>query len=248
MLIGLCSLKSSPGVTTATLALAGCWPLDSPAPTVIELDARGGDVAWRFGLGTDPGLRSLAAAARLKPEADLLADHAALVGSARVAVVVAPPERAPARHAVDALAPLLDVLREKPTPVLLDLGEVDPQDSATQRLLGGLAQLVVVARPVPEQISRLQAAAPLLHSLNPEAVALLVGDIDEREVAGLLDLPTIGALPVICAEASGARRLFGWQSRRRFGAATVAVARKLADRCSSLESESSSARVAEVPA
>lgn len=65
MLIGLCSLKSSPGVTTTAIALAAAWPVNAPRPTIIEADAHGGDIAVRFYVAEDPGLQSLAAASRL---------------------------------------------------------------------------------------------------------------------------------------------------------------------------------------
>jgi hypothetical protein len=118
VLIGLCSLKSSPGVTTTALALAECWPASSLAPTVVELDVRGGDIAWRYGLTADPGLRSLAAASRLRPDPSVLAAHAQPVGGLAVRTVIAPVEPDAARQAVMALTPLLDALRDVPEPVL----------------------------------------------------------------------------------------------------------------------------------
>src|SRR4051794_21000932 len=59
--VALASLKHSPGVTTAALALATAAGDDAVA---VEADASGGDVAARAGLAMEPGLLTLAAAAR----------------------------------------------------------------------------------------------------------------------------------------------------------------------------------------
>ena len=66
--IAVCSTKHSPGATTLSLALVTAWAsatssADAP-PVLIEADPAGGDLAARLGLGFDPGLVSLAAAAR----------------------------------------------------------------------------------------------------------------------------------------------------------------------------------------
>src|SRR4051812_29041479 len=45
VLVALCSDKGSPGTTTASVALASCWP--SPA-AVVEADPYGGDLAIRI--------------------------------------------------------------------------------------------------------------------------------------------------------------------------------------------------------
>lgn len=227
MLVGMCSLKSSPGVTTTALTLAGAWPSGGARPTVVELDSRGGDVAWRFGLAADPGLRSLAVAARVRPVPELLAAHAQSVGAAGVPVVAAPVGRDAARHAVASLVALLDVLVRVPEPVLVDLGEVDAKDPGTRSLLAGMATLVVVARAVPEQIARLQAATEDLLRVHPRVSAVLVGDIEHREVAGMLALPVAGVLPVINPDAGPLARLIGARSRKLFQGAAMRLAAEL---------------------
>lgn len=227
MLVGLCSLKSSPGVTTTALTLAGAWPSGGARPTVVELDSRGGDVAWRFGLAANPGLRSLAVAARVHPVPELLAAHAQPVGTAMVPVVVAPLARDAARHAAASLTELLDVLVKAPEPVLVDLGEIDAKDPDTRSLLAGVATLVVVARAVPEQIARLQAATEDLLRVHPGVSAVLVGDIEHREAAGMLAVPVAGVLPVINPDAGPLARLIGMRSRKLFQAAAMRLATEL---------------------
>jgi hypothetical protein len=224
VLVGLCSLKSSPGVTTTALTLAGAWPSGGARPTVLELDVRGGDVAWRFGLAADPGLQSLAVAARVRPMPELLAAHAQPVGAAEVRVVAAPVERDAARHAAASLKALLDVLGNVPEPVLVDLGEVDLKDADARSVLAGAAALLVVARAVPEQVARLQAATRDLLSVQPQVKAVLVGDIEYREAAGMLALPVAGVLPLINPDASPLAGLLGLRSRRSFEVAAMRLA------------------------
>jgi MinD-like ATPase involved in chromosome partitioning or flagellar assembly len=78
--IAVCSAKHSPGATTFALALVTAWAstsdrADSP-PVLVEADPSGGDLAARLGLAADPGLVSMAAAAR-HPTSDIdLVGHA----------------------------------------------------------------------------------------------------------------------------------------------------------------------------
>ena len=48
-LVALCSLKGSPGVTTAALGLAAGWP-SAEQPVVVECDPAGGDLLGRYRL------------------------------------------------------------------------------------------------------------------------------------------------------------------------------------------------------
>lgn len=227
MLVGLFSLKSSPGVTTTALTLAGAWPAGASRPTVVELDGRGGDVAWRFGLAADPGLRSLAVASRVRPAPELLDAHSQLVGAARVPVVAAPVEGNAAWNAAMSLSPLFDVLSKAPEPVLVDFGAVDLKDPDMRSFLARVAAPVVVARAVPEQIARLQSAAEDLRSVHYQIKAVLIGDVDSREAAGMLNLPVAGVLPLVNPDAGPLARLTGLRSRGLFEAAAMRLATEL---------------------
>jgi hypothetical protein len=196
-------------------------------PTVVELDARGGDVAWRYGLTADPGLRSLAAASRLRPDASLLAGHARPVGGSAVPTLTAPVEPDAARQAVAALMPLLDTLRTLPDPVLLDLGAVDPKDPGAVDLLADLSALLVVARTVPEQVARLNAAAPELQRVCRDVKGLFIGNVGEPEVAAQSALPVAGVLPLIDPDAGLAARLMRRRRNKAFGAVAVRLAAEL---------------------
>ena len=69
-LITICSAKHSPGVTTLGQALA----LQTGA-LFIEADPAGGDLAARWGVPTDPGMLTLAAASRRGVSRDLIDRH-----------------------------------------------------------------------------------------------------------------------------------------------------------------------------
>src|SRR5438034_42998 len=56
------SVKGAPGATTVGLGLAALWP--QPGVVLVEADPAGGVLAARFGYACEPGLPSLAAAAR----------------------------------------------------------------------------------------------------------------------------------------------------------------------------------------
>ena len=228
MLIGLCSLKSSPGVTTTAIALAAAWPLTAPKPTIIELDAHGGDIAVRFHVAEDPGLRSLAAASRLKPDAALLHVHCRQLGPAAIPIVTAPHEAEQARRAVTALTGLLDLLRETPDPVLLDLGQIDPKQPGTTDLLTRCAVVLIVSRSAPDQVQRVQSAAHDLLAANKSTRIILIGGGKPREIHSLTGLPVAATMPSIAVSGSFLTRWSEWRARQAFGAQADALASELA--------------------
>ena len=220
MLIGLCSLKSSPGVTTTAIALAAAWPVAAPRPTIIELDAHGGDIAVRFHVAEDPGLRSLAAASRLKPEVAQLNAHTRQLGPAALPMVTAPHEAEQAQRAVTALTRLLHQLRETPEPVLLDLGQIDPKDPDTAELLADCAAVLVISRSAPDQVQRVRSAAPDLLTANHDTKVVLIGGGKSAEIHNLTGLPVAAVMTSIATSGSiltcwrerRARRTFGMQA------------------------------------
>lgn len=85
--IALCSLKGSPGATTAALALATSTTLRADT-LLVEADPAGGDLAARLGFPSEPGLASLAAAGRRELDARLVEQHRQQV--AGIDIVAAP--------------------------------------------------------------------------------------------------------------------------------------------------------------
>src|SRR5207245_3793738 len=99
------SAKHAPGTTIAALALATSWS-EEGAALVAELDTAGGDLAARQGLPLDPGVVSLAAAAR-RGSADLeLSAHTQRLGCG-VEALLGPTAPNQARAAIAALMPCI---------------------------------------------------------------------------------------------------------------------------------------------
>jgi hypothetical protein len=201
MLIAVCSVKGSPGVTTLAVALAAQWPqAESTRRLIAEVDPAGGDLAMRFGLSVAPGLVSLAAAARRTHDPAVVWEHTqALPGGARV--LVAPPGGAHARAALHTLTtapdgPLLHaVAREPGVVVLADCGRVDP-GSPAEAIARRADALVLVTGTQGEDLAHTAARLGELARWTPRPGLLLTRDgyptVDvERE----LGVPTMGRLP-----------------------------------------------------
>lgn len=215
-------------------ALSAAWPGGDARPTVIEADRSGGDAALRFGLTPDPGLRSLAAAARSSADTSLLAAHTRTVGPGAVPVVTAPELAEPAGSAVWALMPLLERLAESEEPVLLDLGLVCASDRETMQLLELCEVLLLVARPDAAQLGRARASG-WLREQRFGVRAVLVGEADTDEVEKLIGVPVAGVLPLLPPAGSLEAKVSGRSAARRFNQAAsvlaTSVAKLAADRC-----------------
>lgn len=212
MLVGLCSVKGSPGVTTTALALAARWP--GAEPVLLEADPAGGDLGVRFGLPSAPGLVSLAAASRRTRDPALFAEHCQVLPGG-LAVVVGPLGAAQARAALEILGTrglgLLRTVAADPTSlVLVDAGRVDLASPAVA-LLRGATAVLVLARPRAEDLSHAATllAAVLTWTRYPGLV--LVGPGYPRvEVERELGIPVMATLPddprsgqVLCGRAGG---------------------------------------------
>lgn len=65
MIVSLCSVRGSPGVTSWALLLAAAWPAEYEVERVVlEADCDGGILGARYGFGVDPGVVSLIATLR----------------------------------------------------------------------------------------------------------------------------------------------------------------------------------------
>ncbi|GLY68751.1 carbon monoxide dehydrogenase maturation protein [Amycolatopsis taiwanensis] len=201
MLIALCSMKGSPGVTSLAVALAAQWPhADSTRRLVAEVDPSGGDLAMRFGLPATPGLVSLAAAARRARGAAVVWEHTQILPGG-AGVLVAPPGGLHARAALHALisapdGPLLHTLAREPGVVVLaDCGRVDsgtPAEAISRRA----DALVLVTGTQADELSHTAARLSELARWTPRPGLLLTGDgYSTAEVERELGVPAIGRLP-----------------------------------------------------
>lgn len=228
MLVAVCSLKGSPGVSTFCVALAARWP--APARCVlVECDPSGGDVATRFGLASSPGLVSLAAAARRSSDPGLLWQHTqALPGG--LAVVVAPPG---ADHALAALAALASggggdagVLSTAATDavVITDCGRVDPT-SVVVPIVGSADVMLLLSRAGADDLAHLASRLTAVARWSPRPALLLVGEgYSSAEVSRELGVPVMGRIP---EDPRGAAVLRG-RYRGRGGPSRTALGRSAA--------------------
>ena len=110
MIVSLCSVRGSPGVTSWSLLLAAAWPGEYAAERVVlEADCDGGVLGARYGFGVDPGVVSLIAALRrADSHAVDVSVHARRVNaglSADDAPLAVPPRCAPTPAARDPRSP-----------------------------------------------------------------------------------------------------------------------------------------------
>jgi hypothetical protein len=207
MLVAVVSVKGSPGVTRLAMALTALWPGET-FPVLVECDAAGGTLAARFGLAAAPSLTSLAAAAFRAPEAGLLAGHVQhLPGGLPLIVGPADPGQVRAA-AADLAAPdgLLDLTRRDASRVAVaDCGRLDVcAISPAVRVAG---EVLLLARPVPEEVGLLDAAVKALRSAGCRTRLVLRGEgYDAKELSGVLGVEVAGVLPEVRASGIFTRR------------------------------------------
>lgn len=197
-LVAMAAAKAAPGVTTSAVALAGVWPADHGRQVLLaECDPGGGDLAARFGLAAEPGLVSLAAAARRELGAAMVAEHAqTLPGGLRVLLGPAGAEQAVAALSMLASGAVATLDRLDEIDVVADLGRLDPGSPALP-LARAASLLLLVVRP---RLAELQHLAHLVAWLRQQCRALglvLVGSgpYPADEIAGALGAEVVGALP-----------------------------------------------------
>jgi hypothetical protein len=218
MLVAVCSLKGSPGVTTWSLALAARWP--APAhPVLAECDPSGGSVAARFGLMPAPGLVSLTAAARRDTADGLLWSHTQPLPGG-LPVVVAPPGADYARAALGTLAEArpqsISVLRAAATSpgavVIADCGRLDSTSPAVP-IARDADRLLLLIRSRADELAHLAAGLAMVDLWAMRPGLLLVGPgYSAAEVSRELGIPVLGHVP---HDERGARALTGAPGQRR---------------------------------
>ncbi|MEV8609532.1 carbon monoxide dehydrogenase maturation protein [Amycolatopsis sp. NPDC051373] len=237
MLVALCSVKGSPGVTTLAVALARHWPnAESTRRLVVEVDPSGGDLAARCGVPATPGLVSLAAVARRTADPAVVWEHTyPLPGGARM--LVAPPGGVHARAAMHTLAMasggaiLRGVARDPWAVVLADCGRVDP-GSPAEALARGADVLLLLTRVGAEDLAHAAARLGELARWTPRPGLVLVGEgYPTVDVERDLGVPAIGRIPHDPAAAT----ILSGPSRLRRGAGALdrqaaVLARALATR------------------
>ena len=192
-MIAIGSAKSW-GTTTAAMALAAVWPSDRRL-LLAEFDPAGGDLAARFGLPGEPGLVSLAAAARRRlTEAEVWEHTQSLPGG--LAVLVGPPSAEQSHAAIKAVAGrFVAVLGEADADVFVDCGRLGPGTPVLE-VAHQAALAVLVARPTVEEVTHLRARVEALRPAPAEVVVVLVGErpYPAAQVAAAVGAEVVGVL------------------------------------------------------
>lgn len=217
-LVALCSLKGSPGVTTAALALAAGWPAGH-RPVLVECDPAGGDLLARFRLALSPGLVTLAAAARRTQRSTEIREHIQRLPGG-LPVVVGPAGAEQARAVLRQLAnSSTDTLRraanDSDAVMVVDCGRADP-DSPALQVVSAADVLLVVARAHDDALSHVSARWDEVSRWAPAVCLLLIGDGHAtHEIEQALRLDVLGRVP---EDRRGAALLGGRTGPRRASA------------------------------
>lgn len=233
MLLAVCSLKGSPGVTTTCLALAARWPAPR-APLVVEADPGGGDLLARFRLRTRPSLVTLAAAVRHQADPGVVWRHAHHL-PAGLAVVIGPVGPGQARAALRELTSpgnpgvLRRAADQSGAVVIADCGRVDA-DSPVLPLIRAADAMLLVAHARDDALAHVADTVHQASRWNRHPGFVLVGDgYTTAEVTRALRIGVVGRIP---QDPKGAAVLCGRSGvsphRSRIGHAAARLVRDLA--------------------
>lgn len=178
MLVGVASLRGSPGVTTLAVALAALWP-DNAAGLendrlVIELDVDGGTLAPRYNLDPDDqkGLMGLVAASRHSVDPSFVSTYSQQLPMG-VPAIVAPTTPVEAVRVLKGfahrVADIGDALPEVTT--VCDLGRLRGDALGTQ-MAAAMDLIVLVTQRRFDLLEPLHRRVAELVSLAPVAVVL----------------------------------------------------------------------------
>jgi len=181
------------GVTTLALALAATWPSGRQV-LLAELDPAGGTLAAASGWPPEPGLVSLAAAARRGSDPELVWEHCHELADG-TPVLAGPGSADQARSALGMLTGLLSRLGELAADVLVDCGRL--AGASPNPVLSGADHVVLAARP---RLADLHALASYLETnpilrQDPRLVLLGDGPYPDQEVAEALGVEVAARLP-----------------------------------------------------
>jgi hypothetical protein len=212
--LAVCSVKQSPGATTAALAACAAWAGTSgDAPVLVELDPAGGDLAARLGVPFDPGLASLAAAARHPGLPVTLADHARPLPCGGTAVL-APTAFEQAASATTTLAARLPVAVEATGGrAVFDCGRWYPGSPATGALGASDLTLVVLHADVGG-IDHVRARVGVLREASRERLLLALTAGSPYRSVEVERATGVGVLGVIPRDDRGVTALLGAVQRR----------------------------------
>lgn len=210
-LIALASVKGSPGVTTAAIALAASWPEGRPV-LLVEADPFGGDLAPRYATAPTGGLASLFAAARRTLDSEDVWDHVdCLPGGLPVLFGLSGMHQAVANERAWPI--VAEALRSLEADVVVDVGRLLPNlAGGVRELLDRADALLVLCQSSLEAIVHLSEALPGLAAELRGRRLLVVptgaGQFSTAEIGRTLQVEVLPSVPhdSAAAEALGHRR------------------------------------------
>ena len=225
----------SPGATTTAAVLAAAAVAQGGRPLLVEFDPSGGTLAFDAQVALDPGLLSLAAAARRVLDPSLIEAHSQTLPNG-VSVLLAPTSPLRARSAIASLAPGLSaLLPQHPGPVIIDCGRWDGDDGVAPVLAAADAVLVVL-RPTVAGTEHVRTRLPGLVQHNACVRVVCIGEdpYPPSEVAAALG---VAPEPALAYDARAAQlvRSGGPLDRWLRRTALVRSARRLLDEIVSSE-------------
>lgn len=166
--IAVGGVKHAPGATTLAVTLAG---LAGDGALVVEADPQGGDIAARSGLPLDPGLLTLAAAARRGLTPQLLDAHTQRLASG-AAALLAPSSPNHAHAALAGLrAPLASLFANRAGVTVIDVGRWDARSGAIETALSADVALLLF-RPTVGGVEHVRTRLELLSGIRTVLVAV----------------------------------------------------------------------------
>lgn len=194
-IVGLTSLRSSPGATATALAIGAVWRAQIGRALVVEADPAGGVLGLRFGCKSGPSWTSLSADLRNGSATEAVwsntvpvLDTPCLLAPADPVVVVSAMHRSGSTVA--------ELLGRVEAPVAIDLGRFTA-NSAAGPLAAVADEVLVVCRPRVEEVQAALYGLRALSGWTSSVGLVVVGSRPHHpeEVADLADVRLAAVLP-----------------------------------------------------
>jgi hypothetical protein len=223
--VAFAGVKHSPGASTLATAVAA-----TAHGLVIEADPAGGDLAIRAGVPVEPGLASMAIAARSHRTTPLLSAHSQELGSG-VRLIAGPLAPRLAESAIRAVAGTLAVLLAADRAGLsaVDIGRIDTAPAVAQ-LLDAADHRVLVLRATAEDVAGARDRVTELREHGPATVAVVArGQYSVTEIADALEVSvhSVAWDPRAAALLATGHPLSGWLARSPLMRSAQALADQL---------------------
>lgn len=202
----LTSVAGAPGVSTLAVGIAAAWPEAERHRVLVEADADGGKLGTVLGVGTEPGLMSLAVAARSRRvEAADVGEHAASLGDWSLVAAPASAEQATAALVQSGATVARTIADERSVVWVVDAGRLSQRSPAMP--FASVADLVVlVATGDLAALQLLPTRADVLVRSGCAVSVVLVGDSDWSlaEIADFCGCDVLGRVPTVRRRRPGA--------------------------------------------